>query len=219
VSRIARTVFPLLVALAFASCASSPVDLKESRRVLGTENDVRVDAEVWGDKLSQSTTVTFKYDVSNQRPTSIAIAELLPAASYDPDTQAVTIDLGSEVPGEQFLPRLVVIGPGEKRSFSAVAHVNIMLPANRATSPMTSYPKALQIKLNFLNDPKPFEMLVGIPERAVHDPKLAADLFPQWLERNEVVLTNTLPMRWGAEDNPMPNAAGRRSRGTGPPRP
>lgn len=218
-SRIVRAVFPLLAALAFASCASSPVDLQESRRALGTESDVRVDAEVWGDKLSQSTTVPFKYDVTNQRPTSIAIAELIPAASYDPETQAVTIDVGTDVPGEEFLPRLIVIGPGEKRSFSGVAHVNIMLPVNRATSPMTSYPKALQIKVNFLNDPQPFEMLVGISERAVHDPKLAAELFPKWLERNEVVLTNTLPMRWGAEDNPMPNAAGRRARGTGPPRP
>lgn len=204
---IGRSVVPLLAALAFASCASSPVDLKESRRVLGTENDVRVDAEVWGDKLSQSTTVTFKYDVTNQRPTAIAIAELMPIASYDPDTQAVTIDLGSEVPGEQLLPRLVVIGPGEKRSFHAVAHVNILLPPNRATSPLTAYPKALQIKLNFLNDPAPFEKLVGIPERSIHDPQLAAELFPQWLERNEVVLTNTLPMRWGSEESPMPNAS------------
>ena len=105
-------------------------------------------------------------------------------------------------------PTSCVPPPGEKRSFTAVAHVNILLPANRATSPLTSYPKALQIKLNFLNDPAPFGMLVGIPERAVHNPTLAATLFPQWLERNEVVLTNTLPMRWGAEDSPLPNAAG-----------
>jgi hypothetical protein len=212
VSRIGRTVFPLLFAIALASCASSPVNLNESRRVLGTENDVRVDAEVWGDKFSQSTSVTFKYDVTNQRPTSIAIAELLPVASYDPDTQAVTIDLGSEVPGEQFLPRLVVIGPGEKRSFSAVAHVNILLPASRTGSALMRYPNALQVKLNFLNDPQPFGMLIGIPERAVHDPALATELFPKWLERNEVVLTNTLPMRWSAEEAPLPAASGRRRR-------
>jgi hypothetical protein len=212
VPRIARYAFPLLTALAFAGCASSPVNLNESRRVLGTENDVRVDAEIWGDKLSQSTTVTFKYDITNQRQTSIAIAELLPVASYDPETQAVTIDLGSEVPGEEFLPRLVVIGPGEKRSFSSAAHVNILLPPNRTNSSLMRYPNALQVKLNFLNDPAPFEMLVGIPERAVHDPKLANDLFPKWLERNEVVLTNTLPMRWGAEETSMPTASARRRR-------
>ena len=211
-SRIGRSVLTLLAAMVLASCASSPVNLNESRRVLGTENAVRVDAEVWGDKLSQSTAVTFKYDITNDRPTSIAIAELLPVASYDPDTQAVTIDLGSDVPGEQFLPRLVVIGPGEKRSFSAVAHVNILLPPNRANSPMTRYPNALQVKLSFLNDPQPFAMLVGIPERAVYDPKLANELFPKWLESNEVVVTNTLPMRWGAEETAMPSATGRRRR-------
>lgn len=207
--RIRRYALPLLTALAFARCASTPVNLNESRRVLGTENDVRVDAEVWGDKLSQSTTVPFKYDVTNQRATSIAIAEMIPMANYDPETQAVTIDLGSDVPGENFLPRLVVIGPGEKRSFTSVARVNILLPASRASSPLTRYPNALQIKLNFLNDPKPFEMLVGIPERAVHDPKLATELFTKWLERNEVVLTNTLPMRWSGEEASVAVRGGR----------
>lgn len=206
---------PLLALLVVAGCASSApvVDLNEPRRVLGTENDVRVDAQVWGDRLSQSSSVAFQYEVTNERPTSIAIAELLPNATYDPDTRAVTIDLGSEVPGEEFLPRLIVIGPGEKRSFKAIAHVNILLPQNRASSPMTAYPNALQIKLNFLNDPKPFEQLIGIPERAVHDPKLAAELFPKWLERNEVLVTNTLPMRWGADDSGLPNAAGRGRKG------
>lgn len=205
--RIGRPVVALLLLLA-AGCASAPVNLDEPRRVLGTENDVRVDAEVWGDRLSQSSAVRFRYEVTNERPTSIAIAELIPNATYDPDTRAVTIDLGSEVPGEEFLPRLVVIGPGEKRSFESVAHVNILLPQNRSSAPLTPYPNALQIKLNFLNDPKPFDKLIGIPERAVHDPQLAAELFPKWLERNEVLLTNTLPMRWGADDSGMPNAAG-----------
>jgi hypothetical protein len=201
----------LLLALTATGCATSrPVDLAESRRVLGTENQVRVDAEVWGDRLSSASTVTFRYDITNQRAGSIAIAELMPVTSYDPETQTVTVDIGSDVPGENFLPRLIVIGPGEKKSFSGVARVNVLLPAERASAPAVRYPNALQLKLNFLNDPQPFAQLVGMAERGVHDPKLAAALFPQWLDRNEVVLTNTLPMRWGGEDSTLPSAQGRK---------
>ena len=58
------------------------------------------------------------------------------------------------------------------------------------------YPNALRIRLNFLGDAKPFEKLIGISERAVHDPVLAADLFPKWVEQNESVITNVLPMHW-----------------------
>lgn len=180
------------------------------RRVLGIENDVRVDAEVWGDRLSPASNLTFQYEVTNQRSGSIAIAELIPLTTYDPETQTVTVGLGAEVPGENFLPRLIVLGPGEKKSFSGVARLNILLPANRSSAPSIHYPNGLQIKLTFLNDPKPFGKLVGIHERGVYDPALAAELFPQWLERNEVVVTNTLPMHWGGEDSSLPNAGRKR---------
>jgi hypothetical protein len=39
---------------------------------------------------------------------------------------------------------------------------------------------------------------MGITEKALHDPQLANALFPTWIERNEVVITNALPMRWSA---------------------
>lgn len=194
-------------ALLAASCASTkPVDMDEPRRVVGTENDVRVDAEVIGDTLQTSTIISLKYDVTNNRPTAIAVADLVPDANYDPETRTVTINLGSEVPGKELLPRLIAIPPGGKKSFSAAAHVNIIVGETAAT-PLTRYPNALQIKLNFLSDTKPFEQLIDIPERGVHNPKLADALFGTWLDRNESVLTNSLPMRWSAPKealNPFP---------------
>lgn len=195
------------VVLAAAACASNkPVDMSEPRRVVGTENDVRVDAEVIGDTLQTSTVISLKYDVTNNRPAAIAVADLVPEANYDPDTRTVTINLGSEVPGKELLPRLISIPPGGKKSFSTAAHVNIIV-GETASTPLTRYPNALQIKLNFLGDTKPFEQLINIPERGVHNPQLADALFPTWLDRNETVLTNSLPMRWSAPKemvNPFP---------------
>ncbi|HKB80124.1 MAG TPA: hypothetical protein VKH35_10440 [Thermoanaerobaculia bacterium] len=180
--------------LALVACTSAkPVNMKESRRVVGTENNVRVDAEIFGDQLAPSVTVPVNYDITNGRDTTILIADLLPESSYDPDTQIVTITIGSEVPGQEFLPRLIPIRPGEKKSFSTAARVLI---ANRPASPWSPRPSALRLRVNFLGNPAPFEQLVSIPERAVRDPELAAKLFPKWVEGNETVVTNTLPMHW-----------------------
>jgi len=201
-----------LLLLLIACTSTKPVDMKEARRVVGTENDVRVDAEFYGDRLSPNITLPVKYDVTNHRQTTILIADLIPETTYDPETHMVTISIGSEIPGEQFLPRLIPIRPGERRSFSTAAHVVIV--ANPA-SPWVPRPNALRLKVNFLGDPNPFEKLISIPERAVHDPALAAQLFPKWVEGNETVFTNTLPMRWAtAVEEPTPAASpSRRRRG------
>ena len=175
--------------------------MSESRRVLGTDNDVRVDAEITGDTLTPGISIPIKCDVTNNRTTAILVADLIPQASYDPESQIVTVDLGSEIPGEQLLPRLVSIAPSARRTFTTAARVTI-----RSGSPLVPgfrRPNALRIRVNFLGgDTKPFERLVDIPERAVHDPVLAAALFTRWVERNETVTTNALPMRWagGSED-------------------
>ncbi len=186
--------------------------MSEPRRVVGTESDVRIDAEVYGDHLAPQITVPVKYDITNHRGTTILIADLIPESTYDPDTHMVTISIGSEIPGEEFLPRLIPIRPGEKKSFSTTAHV--MIIANTA-SPWVPRPNALRLKVNFLGDPLPFQKLIAIPEKAVHDRALAAQLFPKWVEGNESVFTNSLPMRWVTTvEEPTPaNMPGRRRRG------
>jgi hypothetical protein len=167
--------------------------MKQARRMVGPENNVRVDAEIYGEDLRQGVSIAIKYEVTNQRSTPILIADLIAQSNYDPDTRTVTIDVGSEIPGEEFLPRLISIPSGERRTFNTGANINVHMPAN---SPWTPKPRALQLRVNFLGDPAPFAMLVGIPERAVRDKKLADELFPKWVERNETVTTNALPMRW-----------------------
>src|SRR6202035_303692 len=153
-TRFLRSSVLLLILIAVGCTSSKPVDMKEARRVVGTESDVRVDAEVYGDRLAPNITLPVKYDVTNHRNTTILIADLLPESTYDPETHMVTISIVSEIPGEQFLPRLIPIRPGERKSFSTAAHVVIV--ANPG-SPWVPRPNALRLKINFLGDPLPFE--------------------------------------------------------------
>lgn len=197
-----RFLIPLALLLA-AACATAPVDLKEERRVVGTENGVRLDGLIRGDALTLMNSIPFSYDVTNERPLPIAVADIMPASTYDSESRIVTVSIGSEVPGHNLLPRLISIAPGEKKTFSGTIHVRV-LPEVSGDPFARPTPRTLQLKLNFLGDVQPFAQLVGIPQRAVSDPRLADSLFPLWLERNEVVLTGTVTMRWKAPvDNDM----------------
>jgi hypothetical protein len=214
---VKRAALLLSLGLLAACATTAPVDMKEARRVVGTENDVRVDAEIFGDTLTRNSNIALKYDITNNRPQPILVADLLPNATYDEETQTVTVELGAEIPGEAFLPRLIPIGSGEKKSFSAAAR--ILIAPHADASPWVPRPRALRLKLNFLGGAgAPFEKLIAIPEKAVHDPQLAAELFQKWVDQNESVTTNALPMRWanaaetGGADASVP--AGRRRGGT-----
>ena len=184
------------IVLLLAACASTAVDMNEPRRIVGTEELVRVDAQVTGEEIRSGSKVPITYEVTNMRTAAIAIAELVPVTSYDAEAHTFTVTIGSEVPGNELLPRLVEIGPGETQTFRAVATINTVMPPRILARGSQS--AGLRLKVNFLGDTQPFRALIGIPERAVADSALADTLFPLWLERNEIVYTNSVPMRWGA---------------------
>ncbi|HEY6843212.1 MAG TPA: hypothetical protein VI391_03530, partial [Thermoanaerobaculia bacterium] len=76
--------------------------MSEPRRVVGTDNDVRIDAEVIGDRLGPNVTLPIQYDITNNRRNTILVADLIPESTYDPETHTVTISIGAEIPGEEF---------------------------------------------------------------------------------------------------------------------
>src|SRR4051794_19507675 len=213
---------PLLLVVLTAACSSASkpiVESTEPRRALGTENGVRIDVEIYTELLSTNSSIRIKYDITNGREKTILVADLIPQGNYDPDTQTVTVSLGTEIPGENFLPRLIAIRPQERKSFQTAAHV--IIAANPGT-PWSPRPNGVRVRLNFLDDTATFSKLVEIPEKAVYDPKMASDLFQKWVENNETVVTNILPMRWqggGATlmggDGPAPPPT-RRGRGGKP---
>jgi len=203
----------LLGVIGLAGCASTAVDMAEPRRIVGTENSVRVDAQVSADQVAPGSYIPITYEITNQRETAIAVAELLPDTTYDPDSHMFTVSIGSEVPGNELLPRLIAIAPGEKKSFSTLARVIYVRTPRQVDSQLGSEAANFRLKLNFLGDTEPFRELIGIKEVAVTDPKLADALFPLWLERNEVVYTNAIPMRWSSKARDLPDASERRAPG------
>jgi hypothetical protein len=201
----------LLGVISLGGCASTAVNMAEPRRIVGTENSVRVDAEVSADQVAPGSYIPITYEITNQREKTIAVAELLPETTYDPESRMFTVNIGSEVPGNEMLPRLITIEPGEKKAFTAMARV-IYVRAPRLPDPQSGSAAAgFRLKLNFLGDTEPFRELIGIKEVAVTDPKLADALFPLWLERNEVVYTNAIPMRWAAPTRDTGDATERRA--------
>jgi hypothetical protein len=197
----------LALLLLLAGCAATKVDMDEPRRIVGTESSVRVDAQVIGDEARPGVQIPITYEVTNQRSTPIAIAELVPYTSYDAETHTFTVNVGSEVPGNELLPRLVEIAPGEKKTFTIAARIHFVMPGTAVGPPP---PAELRLKLNFLGDTEPFRQLIGIKERGVADRALADQLFPLWLERNEIVTTNSIPMRLLARQRSSAEGAGPR---------
>jgi hypothetical protein len=190
-------------------CSTAAVDMSEPRRVVGTESSVRVVAEIAGEELRSGSPLAITYEITNQRPTTIAVADIVSATSFDPETHTFTVDIGSEVPGEFLVPRLIAIAPGEKKTFTTAARINFVSKSNAVPQSMRP---ALRLRVNFLGgDLARFGSLMEMTEKAIADRELADELFPVWIQQNEVLYTNSIPMRWAATRDAAPSPVQRRT--------
>lgn len=188
-----------------AGCASSRDDVDESARLVGRENDVRIDALIRNIDISAGSNVNLTYDVENLRTEPIAIADIVPEVTYDDETGVITILLGSEVPGNEFLPRLELIRSGETKSYSTGVSLNVRSLSRTA-------PRSVRIRLAYLKDVEPFESLVHMTQKALHDPELADAMFLPWVESVQFVDTNNVPMTSGRFRNDPAGADARSPR-------
>lgn len=191
-----RSSFPVVFAAVLLTAAvaqAARVDMKDPRRALGSDDDVRIDAEVPRDTVSPDSPISVTYQVENLSSGWIAIADKVSDLSYDPESRTITLSLGAEVPANT-LPHLTAIAPGEKKTFIGGAVGHIAVPSR---GPFTAAPRYVQIKVNVLRDLTAFRVVLEKQAQAAAPPvAMTAAMFDAWLDASDSILLNTIPVRW-----------------------
>jgi hypothetical protein len=184
--------------IAAASAMAAHVDLKDPKRAVGREGDVRVDAQLTQDTLSQASPINVTYQIENLSPVAVAIADKVLDTTFDADARTITLSIGAEVPPGPNMPHLVIIRPGEKRVLAGGALVHVVTPDVR--TPWTAVPRFIQIQVTVLRDITPFVSLIEQEGKATAAVPLPSDMFDRWVENSESVLLNTIPVYWKNEN-------------------
>ena len=190
-SRIVVVVAVILLASVTARAAR--VDFKDPRRALGREDDIRVDAEMIQDTVSSSSPICITYQVENLTSSPIAIADKVADASFDPDSQTITMSIGAEIPQGMGMPHLTTIASGQTRTFRAAATAQVVIAD--AHGPWAHVPRYVQIIVNVLRDLSPFANLIALQAQSA-SPPLPNELFDKWAASVSSVELNVLPVRW-----------------------
>ncbi len=184
--------------------------MKDPKRAIGREDDIRIDAQILTDSLAANAPVRVVYQIENLTSKFIAVADRVCSSSYDSESRTIVVEIGAEVPSSTAMPHLVTIGPGEKKVFRAGATPHVLLPATR--SPFTSLPRYVQIKVNILRDTTAFTPLIAEQTRTQAPIPLADALVETWLDANDAIYLNSIPVQW---DGPRTAVASADQRGPG----
>lgn len=185
-------------AVVAVSAAAARVDFKDPKRALGREGDVRVDAELTQDTISQTSPINVTYQIENLSQAAVAVADKVFDAQFDAEARTIRLSIGAEVPPGPNMPHLVVIRPGEKRTLSGGALVHVATPTLR--TPWTAVPRYVQIQVTLLRDLTPFASLIEQQNKGGGAVPLPNDIFDRWVESSESVLLNTIPVYWKNEN-------------------
>jgi len=198
--RFSKPFFAAVAAIWIGASAAmaAHVDFKDPRRALGREGDVRVDAELAQDTISQTSPINITYQIENLSQAPVAVADKIFDTNFDADSRTITFSVGSEVPPGPNMPHLVVIRPGEKRVLSGGALVHVVTPNIR--TPWTAIPRYVQIQVTLLRDVTPFQKLIEQQSKTAVPVPLPNDMFDRWVESSESVLLNTIPVYWKNEN-------------------
>ena len=178
----------LVVSTVFAATAAgaATIDMSDPRRTVALEDGIRIDAQIGSEFVSPRARIHVTYQIQNLSSEPVAIAEKACDASYDSDSRTITISLGMEVPASA--PALVVISPGQKRVFTGSAPLRANIPELGPS--FSNRPRIAQIKVNILRDLRPFSDLLKRPR------PLTDEEFDRWLESNESIFLNPIPVRY-----------------------
>src|ERR1051326_1747886 len=110
--------FAATLLLTVATAQAARVDMKDPRRSVGREENIRVDAELFQDAVSNSSPINITYQVQNLTDVPVAIADKSVVVSFDDEERTITLSVGDEIPQET-MPHLVIIPPHTKKTLTA----------------------------------------------------------------------------------------------------
>jgi hypothetical protein len=182
--------------LTAASALAAHVDMKDPRRALGRDDDVRIDAQLLQDTLQPNGPIAVTYQVQNLSNAPIAIADRLSDVDFNPDDVTITLTIGSEALSTKTLPHLTVIAPGEKKTFKAGGTVHGVLNAH---GPFAVVPHTVAIRVNVLRDISVFRQAIAAQQQPNAVVAVTNDMFDRWMDSIDSIELNQLPVRWSAE--------------------
>jgi hypothetical protein len=178
-TRKTRGFVMLLTLLAISYGTTSTVAAaSKSERVLGLDDDVRVEATVLPSHKNPGNRVRIIYEIENRRPEPIAIYDIESVTSYDPETRMITVDLGAEVPVERGEPILIL--SAEKRTFERTVTLSGIPPIFRKAV------NFIRFRLHFLNNDRWEDSI---------EPDSLEPAFLRWVEHKRTVHTNSIPIQ------------------------
>lgn len=193
-----RLFFALLAAIVLihaAAASAGSIDMDDPRRVVGRENDVRVDAQLLQDTVAPGSPIGVTYQIQNLSAVPVAVADRVTNATYDADSRTITLAIGAEVPNDGRMPHVITIAPGEKKLFRTGATPALAGASIRASM---AEPRYVQVKVSILRDLAPFAQLIAAQPAAGHTSgvMLTDALFDQWFESNDTIFLNAVPVRY-----------------------
>jgi hypothetical protein len=183
--------------LVSSTVQAAGVDFKDPRRALGREDDIKVDAQMLQETISPGSPISVTYQVENLTSAPIAIADKVADATFDADSQTITVSIGAEIPEGTAMPHLTVIAPGQTHAFRIGASAQVVVANEK--SPWAHVPRFVQIVVNVLRDLKPFANLIAQQAKSASAPPLPNNLFDTWVASVSSVELNVLPVRWSNE--------------------
>lgn len=193
---------------AAAAVGAEPIDMDDPRRVVGREDNVRVDARLMQDTISPGAPVGVVYQVQNLTSAPIAIAADVADASFDKESSTITLAIGAEVPPQGRMPRMQVIAPGETKVLNAGAAPALSAAAGNPR--FGGVPRYVQVKVSFLRDVEPFANVIArqSDRGGVAFPE---ELFDRWFESQDTIFLNAVPVRFSPRGRGVDASAGARS--------
>jgi hypothetical protein len=176
-----------ILGAAISAGAATAVDMNDPRRATGREDDVRIDAVVTQETVSSGAPIAVTYQVQNLTAMPVAVATKVAEASYDAETMTITVGIGSEIPADGKMPVMIIVAPGEKKTFTASA--TALIPASASVSRAMPAPRYVQVKVTVLRDVAAFATVVA-------NHVLSDEQFDRWMSANATIFLNALPVRY-----------------------